>query len=429
MHALILTVGDEILLGQTLDTNSAWLGQQLNLLGIRVIRRITCGDQSGEILRGLEEGFAAADLVIMTGGLGPTKDDITKKAIADFFGVDLVFSQETFDRITRIFTRMGRQVTEGHRQQCLMPANAKLLPNRMGTAPGMLFRYKSKTLLSLPGVPYEMTWIMEHAALPLLRELPGLEPIFHETLLTAGRGESELAQELSAFEDALPPHFSLAYLPSLGQVRLRLSAYGGQHDDRQKEMAALRSQIEHILGNHIFGTGEQRLEAVLGDLLLDRHLTLATAESCTGGHIARLITAVPGSSRYYLGSIIAYHNYLKTSQLQVPEALLERVGAVSEEVVLAMLRGVLDRLGADVGIAASGIAGPGGGSEQKPVGTVWIAFGDRQSPRTMRLQLGKDRDKNITLASVFALDHLRRWLIDGGGDHLKGSREPGLSKF
>lgn len=429
MHALILTVGDEILLGQTLDTNSAWLGRQLNLTGIRVIRRITCGDRLDDILHGLEEGFAAADLVIMTGGLGPTKDDITKKAIAAFFDVEMIFSEETFERITRIFTRMGREVTEGHRQQCYMPANAELLPNRMGTAPGMLFRYKTKLLLALPGVPYEMQWIMEQSVIPMLRKHPGLEPIFHEMLLTAGRGESELAQKLHDFEEALPTDISLAYLPSLGQVRLRLSAYGGRREERQQQMSALTSQLREILGNDIFGSGEQQLEAVLGDMLLERHLRLATAESCTGGDIARHITSIPGASHYYLGSVIAYHNYLKSSQLMVPPEVLASVGAVSEEVVLAMLRGVLDKLGADIGIAASGIAGPEGGTEEKPVGTVWIAFGDRDNPGTARLQLGKDRDKNITLTSIFALDHLRRWLLDGRGDHLQGGSEPASSKF
>ncbi|MCO6485961.1 MAG: competence/damage-inducible protein A [Saprospiraceae bacterium] len=412
MNAFLLTVGDEILLGQTLDTNSAWLGRELNLLGIRVIRRLTVGDDHNEILASLEEGFRTAGLVIMTGGLGPTKDDITKKAIAAFYGTELVFSEETWQRIQRIFTRLGRTVTEGHRQQCWMPANARLLPNRMGTAPGMWFDDRGRILLSLPGVPYEMQAIMEDAALPELRQLPGVTPIIHQTLLTAGLGESEIAQRLEAFEDALPAHIRLAYLPSPGLVRLRLSAYDGQQDIRKAEVDQQAEAIRALLGHAVFGEGEDTLEAAVGRLLSGQGRTVATAESCTGGYIAHRITGVAGASQWYLGSIIPYHNYLKTSQLGVPAETLFAHGAVSEPVVLDMLHGVLQRLGADVGIAASGVAGPGGGTETKPVGLVWIAVGDMHHPRAIRLQLGKDRQKNIEMTAIHALQHLRLWLLE-----------------
>lgn len=412
MKAIILTVGDEILLGQTLDTNSAWLGRELNLIGIRVMRRITVSDELPEILAGLEEGFRDADLVIMTGGLGPTKDDITKKAIAAFFGVEMVFSEETWARIQRIFTRMGREVTEGHRAQCFMPANARLLPNRMGTAPGMWFESPGKVLLSLPGVPYEMQAIMEDEALPELRQRPGLIPIVHQTLLTAGLGESEIAQRLDAFEDALPPHIRLAYLPSLGQVRLRLSAYGGEDERRREEIRAQAERIRGILGHWIFGEGEDSLEACLGRLLVERGLTIATAESCTGGHIAHRLTGVPGASHWYRGSIIAYHNDLKQSMLGVPAEVLAAHGAVSEPVVRRMVQGVLEQVGADLAISASGVAGPGGGTAEKPVGLVWVAVGDHREPRAIRLMLGKDRLKNIELTATHAMQHLRLWLLE-----------------
>ncbi|MBP6183996.1 MAG: CinA family nicotinamide mononucleotide deamidase-related protein [Saprospiraceae bacterium] len=412
MNALILTVGDEILIGQTLDTNSAWIGRELNQIGVRVIQRIVCGDELPAIMAALEEGFRVADIILMTGGLGPTKDDITKTAIAGFFNVEQAFHTETYERILRIFERLGRPATEAHRQQCFMPVNAQLLANRMGTAPGMLFREKGKILISMPGVPYEMQAIMTDEVLPLLTAEPGLVPIFHETLLTAGLGESTIAQQLEAFEQALPDYIKLAYLPSLGQVRLRLSAFGGDRTLRSREIQEQADKIRAILGNAVFGRGEDTLESCVGRILRERGLTLATAESCTGGDIAHHITSVAGSSQYYLGTIVAYHNFLKTSQLGVPADLLQQHGAVSEPVVLKMLDGVLDRFDGDVGMSASGVAGPDGGTPAKPVGTIWIAVGNRTDPSAIKLQLGKDRVKNIEMTAVFALNHLRLWLID-----------------
>ena len=412
MKAILLTIGDEILLGQTLDTNSAWLGQHLNLLGIRVTKRITCGDDTPAILQAIREAERAADLLIMTGGLGPTKDDITKNVLAEYYHTDLVFHQPTFDRIERIFHRLGRRVTDLHREQSYFPSNAELLPNPMGTAPGMWFFREHLILISLPGVPYEMKAIMTETVLPRLQDHPLLEPIIHRTLLTAGLGESDLAERIKSVEEQLPDHISLAYLPSLGQVRLRLSAFGGERTAMQHAVDKEASAIAEILGNHIFGEENQRLEGVLGRLLTERGLRLATAESCTGGHIAHRITQVPGSSRYYLGSLVTYHNHLKVSKLGVRESDLIEQGAVSEPVVRSMLQGVLQELDADVGIAASGIAGPEGGSVEKPVGTIWIAVGDRHQAKTWKLQLGKDREKNIEATAILAINALRRWLLD-----------------
>lgn len=412
MNALILTVGDELLIGQTVDTNSAWMGRELSLAGIRVIRRISVGDTHGDIVEALETSFRAADVILMTGGLGPTKDDITKKAIADFLGVDLEFHQETYDRILRIFTHLGRPTTEAHRMQALMPQRATLLRNRLGTAPGMWFREKGRILISMPGVPYEMQAIMTDEVLPRLRQEPGVVPIFHKTLLTAGLGESDIATRLEAFEEALPGHISLAYLPAPGQVRLRLSAHGGDAAIREPEIARQAEAARLILGRHIFGEGEDTLEACLGRMLRERGLTVSTAESCTGGYLAHRLTIVPGSSDYYIGSVLAYSNEIKATQLGVPIDLLEREGAVSEPVVGAMLAGLLERMGADVGMSLSGVAGPGGGTEEKPVGTVWLAVGDRHDIRTYRFQLGKDRKRNIEISAVYAMDRLRLWLLD-----------------
>lgn len=412
MQALILTIGDEILLGQTIDTNSAWIGQQLNAIGIQVTRRITVGDTLESISSALREGWASYDLVIMTGGLGPTKDDITKTAIASFFQVEMVFSQETYDRILRIFERLGRPATEAHRAQCFMPANAQLLPNTMGTAPGMWIEQDQKILISLPGVPYEMKSIMSEAALHRLRQQPGLISIFHHTLLTAGLGESEIAARLSSIEEGLPDHLKLAYLPALGQVRLRLSAYGGDARVREAEMSTVADQIRDVLGPAIYAEGDIPLEAYLGQMLLARGLTVATAESCTGGTIAQSITSVAGASQYYLGSIVAYHNELKTKQLGVSSDILATEGAVSRPVVEQMVRGILSTFKADVAIGASGVAGPGGGTPDKPVGMIWIAVGNQEDIRTKQLALGKNRSKNIEATAVLALNELRLWLLD-----------------
>lgn len=412
MNALILTVGDELLIGQTVDTNSAWMGRELSLAGIRVIRRISVGDTHGDIVGALETAFQAADVVLMTGGLGPTKDDITKKAIADFLGVDLEFHQETYDRILRIFAHLGKPTTEAHRLQALMPQRATLLRNRLGTAPGMWFREKGRILISMPGVPYEMQAIMTDEALPRLRQEPGVVPIFHRTLLTAGLGESDIATRLERFEDSLPDHIGLAYLPAPGQVRLRLSAHGGDAAVREPEISRYAEAARGVLGQHVFGEGEDSLEACLGRMLRDRGLMVATAESCTGGYLAHRLTMVPGSSDYYLGSILAYGNAVKAAQLGVPTGMLEREGAVSEPVVRAMLSGLLERMGADVGMSLSGVAGPGGGTEEKPVGTVWLAVGGRSDIQTFRFQLGKDRMRNIEISAVYAMDRLRLWLLD-----------------
>lgn len=411
MKVQLITVGDEILIGQIVDTNSSWMARQLNLAGARIAGITSVGDQEEDIGRALEEALRQADAVLMTGGLGPTKDDITKKTLARFFGVELEFHQPTYDRILRFFERLGRSTTPAHRQQCYMPANATLLLNKMGTAPGMWFERNGKIIVSMPGVPYEMEYLMEHEVIPRLKRFfPGL-PIAHRTILTAGEGESRIAEQLEQIEDELPPHIKLAYLPNLGQVRLRLSGSLADEEALKRDLDFYAKKIVEALNSLVFGSEADRLEAAIGRLLQEQGKMLVTAESCTGGYLAHLITSVPGSSNYFKGSIIAYSNEVKMKQLMVSPQTLETYGAVSEQTVAEMVKGAVKLLEADVAIAVSGIAGPGGGTPEKPVGTIWMAVGDSTRVLTRRIYAGKDRLKNIEYSSVHALNFVRQFLM------------------
>ncbi len=410
MRIHILTIGDELLIGQTIDTNSGWIGRQLNLHGAHLVGIATVGDDAEAIRTTLDQALNKADAVLITGGLGPTKDDITKKTLADYFGAELVFHQPTYDRILRIFERLERTPTEAHRRQCFLPANAELLPNRMGTAPGMWFEHQGKIVVSMPGVPYEMEYLMEKEVIPrLLRRFPG-RPIAHRTLLTVGEGESNIAARLTAFEKNLPDGFKLAYLPNLGQVRLRLTATGDDQEELERRLEEKATELAGLIPDLLFGRENDSLEAVIGQQLLEHQITLGTAESCTGGYLAHRITAVPGSSRYFSGGVVSYSNELKTRLLNVNPETLARHGAVSEATVKEMATGALDLLGTDVAIAISGIAGPGGGTPEKPVGTIWMAVGNADVVRAVRLQAGKDRLKNIQYASVHALNLIRQFV-------------------
>lgn len=406
----ILTVGDEILIGQTIDTNSAWMGRRLNLIGASIIEITSVGDDHGAITEGIRHALGNADVVLMTGGLGPTKDDITKKAIADFFGVDMVFDQPTFEHIVKMFERFGRPLSDTHRHQCFMPANALLLQNKMGTAPGIWFERGEQVIVSMPGVPFEMQWIMEKEVLPRLISRFPPSPVAHRTLLTAGTGETQLASMIEDFENSLPANVHLAYLPSLGQVKLRLTAHGTDQAEIESLLEQKKEELLDLVREHVYGFEEDTLEAAVGRMLKSENMTLSTAESCTGGYIAHLITSVPGSSAYYMGSIISYDNALKINQLKVSVETLQHFGAVSEQTVKEMVTGALRTLKTDVAIATSGIAGPDGGTPEKPVGTIWIAVGNKDRVITHKLTLGKDRLKNIEYTGNFALDMLRRFL-------------------
>ncbi|MEL7221770.1 MAG: competence/damage-inducible protein A [Bacteroidota bacterium] len=399
----IITIGDELLIGQVVDTNAAFMAQQLNAAGMEVYRTITIADTLDEIGSALENALTTSDIVLMTGGLGPTKDDVTKKALADYFGVNMVFSEPTWERIERFFQRLGRETTPAHREQCFMPANATLLTNKMGTAPGMWMEKTGKVVVSMPGVPYEMEHLMLNEVIPHLQQKFQLNAIHHRTLLTVGEGESRLAAKVEDLEDQLPPHIKLAYLPNLGGVRLRLTGRGKDSAAVKRDLQQYGDAFRERLSSFIYGEGDLSLAQHIGNLLVDKKMQMATAESCTGGFLAHKITANAGSSAYFQGSIIAYDNHIKQQLLGVSKDTLKQHGAVSEQTVAAMAQGALAAMGVDLAISTSGIAGPGGGSEEKPVGTIWVAVATKDAVKTMRLHGAKDRLKNIEYTANRAL--------------------------
>jgi nicotinamide-nucleotide amidase len=411
MTAYLLTIGDEILIGQITDTNSAWMAQQLNLQGIRIVGRTSVGDIHEEIIEGVKYALSKADLVLLTGGLGATKDDITKKALAEYFKVPLIFHDETFKRMTYFFTKINREVSEMNKNSCVMPEGALILKNDRGLAPGMWFKEGSKVVVSMPGVPYEMQHLMTERVLPRLRDAFPMSPIVHRTLLTAGEGETMLAEKLGDFEDKLPENVKLAYLPSLGTVRLRLTARGDDEAFLNTQLDALKVDLEKIVGYAVAGYDDDTMPVAIGRMLTKRGLTLGIAESCTGGYLSHLMTTVSGSSSYFEGSVIVYSYDLKVKLLNVSKTMLDTEGAVSERCVREMVTGTLDALNVDVAIAISGIAGPLGGTPEKPVGTVWVAVGNREKTITYKISLDRGRLKNIEYAANTALNLLRKFLL------------------
>ena len=414
MNVHLLTIGDEILLGQIVDTNSAWMSRQLNLNGMNVIGKSSVGDTAADIVSGIKHAAFGADVVILTGGLGPTRDDITKKTLANLFNTPLVFHSETHARIAAYFEKVGRPMPPSMTDQATLPEAANILTNKVGMAPGMWFEKDGKVYVSLPGVPFEMEYLMSQEVIPRLRVRFELQPVLHRMVLTAGEGESNIAHRLEGFEDALPERIKLAYLPALGQVRLRLTAQV-QHvtetttlnadlDRRADELSVLLSDI-------VFGQGDSSLEKVVGEILMAQNKQFGTAESCTGGYVAHLITSVPGSSKYFPGSIVSYSYAMKTQLLGVKTETLEKYGAVSEETVVEMAKSALDRLGVDVALSISGIAGPDGGTPDKPVGTVWMAVADRQRHVAVKQLFGRDRLKNIQLTGTSGLNLVRKFLL------------------
>lgn len=417
MTAHILTVGDEILIGQITDTNSAWMSRQLNLQGIRVTGKSSVADTPEAILQGVRDAARYAAIILITGGLGPTKDDVTKKTLADFFGSGMSFHQETYDRISAYFAKIGRPVPGAAVIQATLPDKALLLVNKVGSAPGMWFEQAGKVYVSLPGVPFEMEYLMTQEVLPRLATRFPRNPIAHRTLLTAGEGESNIAKRIEAFEDSLPPNIKLAYLPSLGQVRLRLTGTWEEALTPDAEMRlnalldAKKTELSALLPDLLYGYDDDSLEKTVGRVLLEQKKQFGTAESCTGGYIAHLITSVPGASNYFPGSIVSYSYELKTKLLGVRPDTLERFGAVSEETVCEMVAGALDALDVDVALAVSGIAGPDGGTPDKPVGTVWMAAGDRSRIITQKQVFGRDRVKNIQMTATYGLNLVRKFLL------------------
>ncbi len=409
MIASIVTIGDEILIGQIIDTNSAWMATQLNLAGVTIREIISVSDTREGILSGLSQASQHADIVLMTGGLGPTKDDITKKVLAEYFGDEMVFDEALWLRIKEMFERRGYETTELHKLQCYMPASVEKLENQMGTAPGMQFEHQGTTYISMPGVPYEMKYIMNTHVLPRLSELTETF-VHHRTIMTVGQGESRLSEAIRDIEEGLPEDIKLAYLPSLGKVRIRLSTTEKATSGTQGRMNELSERIAERLSEYVYGYDDIALEKAIGDLCVAGGKTIATGESCTGGLIAHRIVSIPGSSAYFRGGIVAYSNELKQKLLAVSPSTLEAHGAVSEQTVREMADGLLGQTGADLVVTVSGIAGPGGGTEEKPVGTIWLACGDAQQIRTHRLQLSKDRQLNIDYTANVALNMMRKHL-------------------
>lgn len=411
MKAVIITIGDELLIGQVIDTNSAWIGTFLNDRGVEVVEKLSVSDEHEAIIEAVARGVIKADLVLVTGGLGPTKDDITKKALADYYSVNLRFDEDTWERIQRLFVKWGRSTTEEHRVQCYMPDNAVLLENRMGTAPGMLFEAEDTTVISMPGVPYEMKYIMEHSVGKMIEDRKHNQIIVHRTIRTIGEGESRIARKIEHITNTLPDHIKIAFLPGLGQVRLRLTGISELDINLSSEVEHYVTSIANELEPFVFGYDNETIEHVLGNLCIEKNITISTAESCTGGDVAHRITSIPGSSAYFQGSIVAYNNSIKKKLLKVSEETLEKFGAVSEETVIEMLDGLLKVMEVDAGIAISGVAGPGGGTDEKPVGTIWVAYGSEENIHTQLLNIGKNRLKNIEYSGTQALNLLRKFLI------------------
>jgi nicotinamide-nucleotide amidase len=411
IRASIITIGDELLIGQVIDTNSAWIARMLNGVGIPVVRRIAVGDNRESIVDALESESQTADLILMTGGLGPTADDITKPLLNEYFGGELVNIEPVERHLEQLFAEvLKRPLTERNRQQALLPDVCEPLFNRLGTAPGMWFEREGKSYISLPGVPAEMKALMEEEVLPRLIKKWEITPIEHRTLVTFGVGESVLADQLIDFEKELPKPLSLAYLPNHGLVRLRLTDRSGKAADL---LDAQFEKLNQNLGNQVIVTEDKTMEEIVGQRLLTNNQTVATAESCTGGYIAHLLSRIPGASRYYEGSMVTYSYQAKEDMLGVSHETLLQHGAVSEAVVREMAQGLLKHTTADFTIAVSGILGPSGGLPDKPVGTVWMAVGHRTQTFSRKHQFRFDRAKNIELTAMYALNFLREVMGQG----------------
>ena len=411
MKSAIITIGDEILIGQVTDTNAVWISQKLNELGVQVGEMVTVSDHAGQITRTLDRYLGRFDLLIMTGGLGPTGDDITKQTLADYFDSKMVTNPVVLERITAFFKERGRKMIESNLKQADVPEGCRVLINNHGTAPGMWFEKKGTIVISLPGVPYEMKGLMTDHVLPEIKIRSKVPEVVHRTIMTQGIPESYLAAMLRNWEAALPDCVKLAYLPNPGMVRLRLTVVDKCAEEAKQILDINIRKLLDIIPEHIFGYDDISLGASLGALVRERGLTLATAESCTGGNIAHLVTSVPGSSAYFLGSVVAYDNRIKSGVLGVDPALIEETGAVSREVAEAMARGVQALMGSDTSISTSGIAGPDGGTEDKPVGTTWITVRHGDTSYSMKYRFGGSREQIIEQASHTALQLLRRLIL------------------
>jgi len=449
--AAIITIGDELLIGQTIDTNSAWIARQLNALGIDVVRRVAVGDNRESIVKALDEEIAGATIVLITGGLGPTSDDITKPLLSEYFGGKLVVDERVLAHLKEIFTKRKRPFLERNMKQAEVPENCTVLFNKMGTAPGMMFEkvvsrkpqvvsplskdenaeskvesIKSEALeddsgeqsgsegtrvvIAMPGVPFEMISIMEDEVLPRLRERFFSDALLHRTLVTAGEGESFIAEKIQLLEEALPPHIKLAYLPDAGMVKLRLTGRGKDKELLAQELETRQGEIAALLGDIVVARDDFPMERIVGDVLAAKGKMLGLAESCTGGFIGHLITQVNGSSKYFNGSIVSYSNDVKHNVLGVQQETIDNCGAVSEQTVTEMASGALRVLNADYALAVSGVLGPDGGTERVPVGTVWMAVADKDDVKTKEFRFHYNRQQNKEMAARMGMLMLWKFL-------------------
>ncbi len=412
MLAEIITIGDEFLIGQVVDSNSTWIAEAITSIGIKVRRITSIPDSREEIINALDHASDKADIVFTTGGLGPTKDDITKQTLTEYFNSKLVKDQEAMKRIIKFLSARSVELNELNRNQALLPDNCLVIPNRFGTASGMWFERKGISFISMPGVPYEMKGMMTEFILPRLEEKYSLPVILHKTVQIQGIPESHLARMLSSYEEQLPENVSLAYLPSPGLLKLRLTAMGMVREEVVKllERESLKL-IAFIPPDNLFGMEDVKPEVLIGKILAEKRATVSTAESCTGGTIAQMITSVPGSSRYFTGSIVAYSNEIKVNILGVDPVSIKQYGAVSEIVVRQMAEKVQALYHTTYAIATSGIAGPEGGTTEKPLGTTWIAVASESGTIAEKYNFGDERNRNIRKASITALNMLRKLIL------------------
>ncbi len=410
MKAEIITIGDEILIGQIIDSNSAFIAQKLNEIGIQVAQISSISDNANHIISALKEAESRADLIIITGGLGPTNDDITKKTLVEYFKTDYIFNEEVFTHVKQLLVGRGIEVSDINKMQAKLPANAEVLFNDVGTAPGMLFKQNGKIYVSMPGVPFEMKFLVKNRLIPYLKEHFNTDEIIHKTVMTQGIPESHLATKIKQWEENLPKEIKLAYLPQPGIVRLRLSAKGKNKEHLTKLIDNEINKLHKIIPEAIFGYDEISIEEVVNKLLLEKQVKLATAESCTGGTIASMITSIPGSSNIFEGSVVSYSNKVKHDILGVKTKTLEKYGAVSKQTVEEMVDGIFNLFDVNYAISVSGIAGPSGGTDEKPVGTVWICVASKNKKITQKYLFGEHRGRNIRRSSLTALNTLRKMI-------------------
>ncbi len=410
MDVEIITIGTELLIGQVVDTNSAWMGTQLNLAGFDVARKATIPDTGTAIKSAITEALDRVSIVLVTGGLGPTKDDITKQVLCELFNTQLVFDQAVYEDVERLLKGRVAQINGLNRSQAMVPRDCTIIRNPVGTAPILWFNRQGRVLVAMPGVPSEMQQAMVHEVIPRLKQQFATGVIMHKTILVAQLPESVLAERIAHWEEQLNPALTLAYLPSPAKVRLRLTAKGEKAQELEQLIEAAVAGLKPLIGDYIYGYGEEQPQEEVGRILALRHQTLSVAESCTGGYIAHLLTEVPGSSCYFKGGIVAYSNEVKVGLLGVEPEVLERHGAVSQPVVEQMALGAQRALRTNYAIATSGIAGPSGGSVDKPVGTVWMAWATPEGVFSKKFQFGAIRGRNILRSGETALILLQQYL-------------------